>query len=96
MNKNNDKYQLTEPLSSILNETSSTEIDYDISSKRIKHKLYKFSIYDVDVIIDDNERFIGIESIRISKSFIEATKLPDYIGKSAEELIDDFLKEQDD
>lgn len=86
----------TESLSSILQDQISNKNKYGTLSRNIKHLSYKFDVFEIDVILDENERFIGIEGVKIAKSFIESSKLPNYNGKSSEDLIEELYGEQED
>jgi len=49
--------------------------------------------YEVSILLDDADRFIGIESIRVHKNFYDPRRLPTSLSRSAEEIVDEFFKE---
>ena len=52
---------------------------------------YNIGNYEICVLLDNANRFLGIESIKIHKNFYDPTRLPT-TGRSVEEIVDEFFR----
>jgi len=52
--------------------------------------------YEICVLLDDTNRFLRVESVKVRKNFYDPTKLPTETGRSAEEIVDEFFRDVDD
>jgi len=59
------------------------------SAKRID---YSVDNYKISILLDDANRFLGVESVRVFKNFYNPVKLPYTAGRSTEEIVDEFFK----
>ncbi len=69
-----------------------TSSSYEANNKTIfiKHKPCIIGKYEIDVVLDENNKFLYIDSIKISEKFYK----PFSTGLSAEEIINEYLKEE--
>ena len=64
--------------------------DVTLSPKRT---IYNIGSYEVCVLLDDARRFLGVESVKVHKSFYDAKRLPTSSGRSVEEIVTEFFRE---
>ena len=64
--------------------------DITFSSKRMN---YTIGNYDLCILLDDLNRFIGVESIRVHKNFYDSKKLPVTAGRRVEDIVDEFFRD---
>ena len=58
--------------------------------------IFPFDIYEIGVIIDSQNRFIGVQNIKIKKDVLAADPLNYSNNFNAEKILDDFLKTLED
>ena len=49
--------------------------------------------YEISILLDGANRFLGVESIRVIKNFYDPRRLPSSSGRSAEVIVDEFFKD---
>jgi len=62
----------------------------------VKRMNYNIGNYEVKILLDDINRFLGIESIRVLKEFYDSKELPSAISRSAEEIVDEYFRNADE
>lgn len=78
--------------------------DFDIKSTevanndlyKIKHIKYDFDRYEIDVVVDSNDKFIGISGIKLAKVFYASDQLPGWKDINAEKLLEEFTEEDNE
>ena len=60
-------------------------------SNRYRIKSYILGEYQLEIIVDQADRFIGVQSIKMNKSFLDISKIPQRQGKSAEEILKEYF-----
>ena len=82
-------------INSIYKSTASSN-EIKIENEKLNILVYPFDNYEINVIVDSQDRFIGIQSLKIKKDMLPLKHLS-YSNKfSAEKLIDDFLNSCED
>ena len=64
--------------------------DIHFSTKQINMNIEN---YEICILLDDADRFLGIESIRVTKNFYDPRRLTSGLGRSAEEIVDEFFND---
>ncbi len=76
--------------------STSDSYDNKFENEQIKILIYPFDKYEISVILDSQNRFICIKSIKIRKEIL-AQDLSSFSEKfSAERLLEEFLKDDED